>query len=77
MKDLKKLINEGKHIRLKVSLITEDGENWLVMRQHYVSCPEEGGFIDNLFFSGETFQLKNYERKNEQNENEKTAENTE
>ena len=73
---LEKLIREGKHVRLKVSLVTEDGLNWFVLRQHYVSCPESGKFLDNLFFSGETFTLEKLRKKNEQNENEKTAENT-
>jgi len=64
---LESLIQQGKHVRLKVSLVTEDGVNWLVMRQHYSSCVETGEFLD-LIFAGETFKLEKSRRKNEQQE---------
>ena len=62
---LESLIQQGKHVRLKVSLVTEDGVNWLVMRQHYSSCVETGEFLD-LIFAGETFKLEKSRRKNGQ-----------
>lgn len=62
IKKLERLIREGKHVRLKVSLVTEDGVNWLVMRQHYSSCIETGEFLD-LIFADETFKLEKSRRK--------------
>lgn len=71
---LEKLIREDKHVRLKVSLVTEDGVNWLVMRQHYSSCVETGEFLD-LIFAGETFKLEKIRRKNEQQESNRRTDN--
>jgi len=65
IEELKRLIQEGKRVRLKVSLITEDGVSWLVIRQHYSSCVETGEFLD-LLFAGETFKFEKMRGKNEQ-----------
>jgi len=70
MEILQKLISEGKRVRLKASMITNDGIHWLVLRQHYTSCPETGRFLD-LFLQGEVFKFEKMEnRKNEKQKRE-------
>ena len=63
IEQLKKLISEGKRVRLKASLITEDGIHWFVLRQHYTSCPETNQFLD-IFMQGETLKFEKMENKN-------------
>ncbi|MFC2163622.1 hypothetical protein ACFLT2_01345 [Acidobacteriota bacterium] len=66
IENLEKLIASGNRVRLKASLITDDGVNWLILRQHYTSCPETGQFLD-LFLQGETLKFEKMENKNETN----------
>jgi hypothetical protein len=48
--------NNAKSMKLKALLITEDGENWLLIRQYYVTDLRTSVFLD-AFFQGAKFKL--------------------
>lgn len=48
--------NNTKSKKLKALLITEDGENWLCIRQYYVTDLRTNAFLD-AFFQGAKFKL--------------------
>jgi hypothetical protein len=48
--------NNTKSKKLKALLITEDGENWLCIRQYYVTDLRTNAFLD-AFFQGARFKI--------------------
>jgi hypothetical protein len=48
--------NNTKSMKLKTLLITEDGENWLCVRQYYATDFRTNAFLD-VFFQGAKFKL--------------------
>jgi len=48
--------NNTKSMKLKALLITEDGENWLCVRQYYATDLRTNAFLD-AFFQGARFKI--------------------
>jgi hypothetical protein len=48
--------NNTKSMKLKAILITEDGENWLCVRQYYATDLRTNAFLD-AFFQGARFKI--------------------
>lgn len=58
--------NNTKSMKLKALLITEDGENWLCVRQYYATDLRTNAFLD-VFLQGARFKII------KENTNESTA----
>ena len=56
-----------KSMKLKALLITEDGEDWLCIRQYYLTDLRANSFLD-VFMQGKKFKLIE-ENSNESNTN--------
>ena len=54
-----------KAIKLKATLLTEDGETWLVIRQHYASDLKTNGLLDDSFQGLKLKTIHEEETKNE------------
>ena len=50
-------MNDQKKLNFKGLFITEDGENFLCIRQFYVSDLETGRMVDGKVYQGRKFKL--------------------
>lgn len=64
---------QEKH-QLKGIFVTQDGENFLCIRQLYVNDLRTGKLLDGKIYQGRNFRLVKEEESNEQQENQSSQE---
>lgn len=57
LKKIQPFIEQKETLRMKITLFSEDGKNWVVMRQHYISTAEEG-FMNGVYILGAKMTLQ-------------------